>query len=153
MDDSLLAIQTTPSIRCINFTRWNCVEVDCKDYLCTKERVYYALNTQKQTMADGRKWYSTRIWRWYYNMAKRLRLNYAQKYTILTQCKLMNVTGGRGDMMKVAEWAVSALNLPSPPSHNTMLCMLREEDTITAWMDSHAFNRKKKWCNRNNIFD
>ena len=33
-------------------------------------------------------------------MAKRLSLNYAQKYTIVTRYKLINATGGREDMMK-----------------------------------------------------
>ena len=69
------------------------------------------------------------------------------------QCKLMNVTGGREYMINVAEWAVSALNLPSSPSHNTMLRMLREEATVTLQVDSHGFQRKKKWSNRNNFFD
>ena len=65
-----------------------------------------------------------------------------EKYTILTQCAFMNVTGEREDMKKEAERAILALDLPSPPSHSAMLRMLREEATIMAWMDSHESNRK-----------
>ena len=129
---------------------WNCaVKIICaQEHGCKMH-----LSAQRPPTVDGCRWYCSRIWWRYYDMAKWLRLNSAQKYSIFTNCKLMNVTRGQEEIIEVAEWAISALNFPSPPSHNTMLRMLREEATTTAWMNSHRFDRKKKSSNRNSIFD
>ena len=63
----------------------------------------------------------------------------------------MIATRGREEMRKVVEWAASALDLPSPPSHNAMLHRFRKDATITTWMYSHGLKMKKKWTNFSNV--
>ena len=86
-------------------------------------------------------------------MGQRQRLTFAEKYGILIKCKLMGITGGRENIRKVSEWAVTEFNLKSPPSYITVLRILRDEAEITEWINTDGYVRKKKWSNRSNVFD
>ena len=42
--NSAVPVDRTQIAHVLHHARWNSMEVDCKDYLCTKARVYNALN-------------------------------------------------------------------------------------------------------------
>jgi len=87
------------------------------------------------------------------NMSSRLRLSWSEKHAILLHCKSQSITGGLEKIKKVSEWSVSELKLKQEPSYHTIMRILKNEQTIESWMNSHGHNRKKKWCNRSNVLD
>ena len=76
-------------------------------------------------------------------MVNRLRLSWADKTTILKECKRRNISRGNKNVTMVSKWAHSHLKIHSIPSIKTIRGILREESSILEMSSSDFRNQKQ----------